>query len=358
MSGLDERELLIRVFLRLRQREFDLGVGDLRDALRLLDGEWPLDGLAELRQDMRRLWCHSWEQERAFDEVWDEEERVETTTEPPLKDLHAPPPLPKSNLRPQEVAPQPYSALGEAPVEQSREAVVSTLPIKMPDRQGSRAELSVRWPLTLRAMAYGWQYLRRMRADGSLTVVDMEATITRTARQGFFTAPVYRRKLRHHGRVVLLIDRRGSMTPFHSLTDDLLVMARQAPTLEQAQVFYFHDVVSGTLYADPLLNELLAPEECLQVCGPGASLLVVSDAGAARGNLDSDRVLATVEMIAALRRHTPLLAWLNPMPPSRWIRTSAQLIRHLAPMFHLDQDGLTDAIKAVRGKHSGGRAMR
>jgi uncharacterized protein with von Willebrand factor type A (vWA) domain len=310
--------------------------------------------LTELRLDMRRLWCRTWEQERAFDEVWDEEERDELATESKPAPATGPPLLPESNLRPQEAAPQPRPSPGEAPPAQPREAVLSTLPIKLPERQGSRAELSVRWPLTPRAMAYGWQYLRRMRADGPLTVIDLEATITRIARQGYFTAPVYRRKLRHHARLVLLIDRRGSMTPFHSLTDDLLVTARQAPTLEQAQVFYFHDVVAGTLYADPLLNEPLTPEECLQDCGPGTSLLVVSDAGAARGSLDSDRVLATVEMIAALRRHTPLLAWLNPMPPTRWIRTSAQLIRHLLPMFPLDQDGLTDAVKSVRGKHSFG----
>jgi uncharacterized protein with von Willebrand factor type A (vWA) domain len=354
MSGIDERELMIRVFLCLRRRDFELGVGDLRDALRLLDGEWSFDGPSELRQDVRRLWCHSWEQEHTFDEVWAEEEQGEITKEPPPVKESARAPMTESNLSPQEAVPQPRQSPGESPVEQPSEAVISTIPIKMPAHQGRRAELAVRWPLSPRAMAYGWQYLRRSRADGSLTVVDLEATITRIARAGYFTAPVYRRKLRHHGRLVLLIDRRGSMMPFHSLTDDLLVTARQAPTLEHVQVFYFHDVVAGALYADPLLNESLTPEEGLQRCGPGSSLLIVSDAGAARGNLDSDRVLATVEMIAFLRQHTPLLGWLNPMPPSRWTRTSAQLIRHLLPMFHLDQDGLTDAIKIVRGKHSRG----
>ena len=34
-----------------------------------------------------------------------------------------------------------------------------------------------------------------------------------------------------------------------------------SPTIEQAQVFFFHDVMSGTLYADPLLNEPLTPDE-------------------------------------------------------------------------------------------------
>jgi hypothetical protein len=204
-------------------------------------------------------------------------------------------------------------------------------------------------------MAYGWQSLRRLRPDGPLTEIDIDATLDRIARNGYFTAPAYRRKLRHHARLLLLIDRRGSMTPFHSLTNDLLATALQAPEIELVRARYFHDVVTGTLYEDPLLNDPLTMDEALDGCGPETSLLVISDAGAARGRLDSDRILATAEMIAALRRRSALLAWLNPMPPSRWLRNSAQVIQHLIPMFHLDQNGLTDAVKAVRGRHSNKR---
>jgi uncharacterized protein len=143
-----------------------------------------------------------------------------------------------------------------------------------------------------------------------------------------------------------------SAAPFHSLTDDLLTTARQAPEIEWVKARYFHDVVTETLYADHLLNDPLTLDEALAGCGPETSLLVISDAGAARGRLDSDRILATAEMIAILRRRSALLAWLNPMPPSRWLRNSAQVIQHLTPMFPLDQNGLTDAIKAVRGRHS------
>src|SRR5947208_11506031 len=110
---------------------------------------------------------------------------------------------------------------------------------------------------------------------------------------GYFIAPVYRRQLRHHAHLLLLIDRRGSMAPFHSLTRDLIETAQQAPTLERVETRYFHDVVADTLYADPLLNEPMALEQGLESCGPETSLLIVSDAGAARGSLDIDRVLAT-----------------------------------------------------------------
>jgi uncharacterized protein with von Willebrand factor type A (vWA) domain len=63
-------------------------------------------------------------------------------------------------------------------------------------------------------------------------------------------------------------------------------------------------------------------------------------------------------MVAALRRRLSRSAWLNPMPPARWLRTSAQVIQHLLPMFPLDLNGLTDAIKAVRGSQATGASQR
>ncbi len=356
MNTADHREFLIRVFLKLRQRDVELGVSDLLAGLRLLDGDWPFDGLEELRLDVQRLWCYAWERKHVFQEVWQEEEQTESVEDAP--GIAPPPPaqLPDSGLRPQEAASLPRTAPTESVAAPPSESLLSTLPVRAPNVSGSRAELSIRWPLTTRAMAYGWQYLRRMRPDGPLKELDFDATVNRLAREGRFIAPVLRRTMRHHARLLLLIDRRGSMTPFHSLTNDLLATARQAPTIEWLGACYFHDVVTGTLYADPLLNDPLTLDEALSGCGPDTSVLIVSDAGAARGHLDSDRVLATVEMIGALRQHSTRLAWLNPMPRERWLRTSAQVIQHLLPMFPLDQDGLTDAIKSVRRNHSSLRA--
>lgn len=358
MISTDNREFLIRVFLQLRQRDVELGVSDLLAGLRLLAGDWPFADLADLQQDVRRLWCYAWEHEHLFNEVWREEEQREPAAEPPAIEPPPAPPSADSGLRPQEASTLPRTPSSQPAAAPPSETLVSTLPVRTPNFSGGRAQLNIRWPLTTRAMAYGWQYLRRMRPDGPLKEIDFDATLDRIARDGSLIAPVYRRTLRHHARLLLLIDRRGSMAPFHSLTNDLLATARQATTIEWVEARYFHDVITGTLYTDPLLNDPLTLDEAMAGCSPDTSVLVVSDAGAARGHLDSDRVLATVKMIADLRRHSPLLAWLNPMPTERWLRTSAQVIQHLLPMFSLDQDGLTDAVKAVRGQHSKRRHIR
>jgi uncharacterized protein with von Willebrand factor type A (vWA) domain len=350
MRGEDKEEFLIRVFTHLRRRDFDLGVGELLAALRLFEEDWPSGGPAELRKDVQRLWCHSWAAEHAFNEIWDEQERRKEEAKPPTA---SPPTTPSERSDAQdESAARSRQPAGEPLPAPPREAAVSSLPVRAPWLQEGRAEMTIRWPLSRRVMAYAWQYLRRTRAGGAATVIDLESTIADIARKGYFVSPVYRRPLRHHARLLLLVDRRGSMVPFHSLTRDLIETAQQAPTIEQAETLYFHDVATEILYTDPLLNDPVGSEQGLTDCGSETAVLIVSDAGAARGSLNADRVLATLEMLTALRRHTPLVAWLNPMPPPRWAETSAQLISHMVSMFPLDANGLIDAVKSVRGKFS------
>lgn len=351
MSSKELNELLLRVFTRMRQRGFDLGVGELLAALRLLDDDWSFEGLAELRVDVQRLWCHSWVYEHAFNEIWNEQERLAEEPEPPPVPIPTVPPPEKAGTSEDVQATAPRLKDEPASI-QPREVSISALPIRPLGLQESRAEMALHWLLSRRIMAYGWQFLRRTRADGAATLMDIESTITQIARRGYFVSPVYRRQLRHHAHLLLLIDRRGSMVPFHSLLRDLIETAQQAPIIERAEVFYFHDVATETIYTDPLLNDPLGLEQGLDSCGPETSLLIVGDAGAARGSLDTDRIMSTFEMLAALRRRTSLVSWLNPMPPSRWEETSAQLISRLVPMFHLDANGFLDAVKSVRGRPS------
>jgi uncharacterized protein with von Willebrand factor type A (vWA) domain len=58
----------------------------------------------------------------------------------------------------------------------------------------------------------------------------------------------------------------------------------------------------------------------------GAGLLVVSDAGSARGYLNRRRALQTAAFLAEARRLFPTIVWLNPMPRARWAGTTAALV--------------------------------
>ncbi|MCC5613002.1 isochorismatase family protein [Nostoc sp. CHAB 5834] len=52
-------------------------------------------------------------------------------------------------------------------------------------------------------------------------------------------------------------------------------------------------------------------------------VLIISDAGAARGNFDQERVDNTKAWIEQLQQSVRYYAWLNPMPSECWRQTTA-----------------------------------
>jgi uncharacterized protein with von Willebrand factor type A (vWA) domain len=50
-------------------------------------------------------------------------------------------------------------------------------------------------------------------------------------------------------------------------------------------------------------------------------VLIVSDAGAARGNFNKDRVEYTVKFLKQLEQSVSYYTWLNPMPNDSWQNT-------------------------------------
>ena len=199
-------------------------------------------------------------------------------------------------------------------------------------------------------MVYSWRYLRRPVLDGPADVLDVAETVDRVAHQGFYLAPVYRRRERNHAHLLLLLDQGGSMTPFHRLTRDLAETARDESAIGSVDVFYFRNAPADDLFFDRHCTEKAAVARVLDGCTDDTSVMVVSDAGAARGKLSVERILATTRFLGQLRARTALLAWLNPMPAGRWEGTTAAVIAHLVPMYPMNHDGLAHAIDAARGQ--------
>jgi hypothetical protein len=109
---------------------------------------------------------------------------------------------------------------------------------------------------------------------------------------------------------------------------------------------------AGYLYDadDPELLIPLPLEEILKTSATGASVVILSDAGAARNRYDLLRLLDTVAFLKALRNCTRRVVWLNPLPVSYWQRsTAAQIARHV-PMFPLDRAGMHQAVNVLRGQ--------
>jgi len=205
-------------------------------------------------------------------------------------------------------------------------------------------------PISRLSMAYAWRYLRRPVIDGPADFLDVPATIKLVAHQGFFLRPVYKRRHSNHAHLILLIDQGGSMTPFRSITRDVADTAQQETSIKEVKVFYFHNIVTDIVYEDEYLTKWSDLDVALEHCDVDTSVLIVSDAGAARGTNDQERVEATEQMLAALKRRTPLVTWLNPMPRVRWESCSAEAISELVQMFQMNPDDFSSAIDSLQGR--------
>lgn len=150
--------------------------------------------------------------------------------------------------------------------------------------------------------------------------------------------------------VLLLIDREGSMVPFHLLSE------RQVATLKagrfgKVDIFYFHKSPREHLYLQPNRPEAEAISNLLpRLHSSRTVVLNFSDAGAARGGFSKDRVALTHEFLERLQPQVRKIAWLNPMPEERWRGTTAQPISRLVDMFEINRSGLKAAIRLVKSQ--------
>jgi uncharacterized protein with von Willebrand factor type A (vWA) domain len=97
------------------------------------------------------------------------------------------------------------------------------------------------YPLTSREVAQAWRHLRRPVRWGPAIELDINATIREWARRGVATPPVLVPRRRNAVRLLMLIDRHGSMTPFHGYVDYVVAAIRHAGRIDHVQTAYFHD---------------------------------------------------------------------------------------------------------------------
>lgn len=352
MSRFDTRETLIKVFTRSRESGFILGVSELLSALYAIDGGWGVNNIEELKQVCRLLWCNSPEEEFEFEHVWTSATSSLYTS---ISSGKEPEPCSSlvSNVRTPSVSTKTVpilSPISKSPfAAQKSTTTLKPFPVRVPLIEDI-PDFYPYWPVSRRSMVYAWRFLRKPIADGPEDILDIKATIQKTAERGFYLNPIYRRRKTNHAHLILMIDQGGSMVPFHSFTRNVVETSQYESNIKQVDVFYFHNVPTANVWLDPYMTKPIRTEEALTHFSSDTSYLVVSDAGSARGNRRIDRIRATTKFLSKLQQYTRLSAWLNPMPADRWLNTSAQIIAHFIPMFQVDPDDFSNAIDIVRGQ--------
>jgi uncharacterized protein with von Willebrand factor type A (vWA) domain len=205
------------------------------------------------------------------------------------------------------------------------------------------------------------RYLRRLQRAGPRKVLDVPATVDRIGREGLLIEPVLVPLRTNQAQLILLVDRDGSMVPFHALADQLVDTCQRAGRLGRFAAFYFHNTPTAApgpsgqeffLYRHKaVVSEVPLPDVFEKFDPEQVSLLVFSDAGAARRSWNPARITTTAAFLDRLEQLGLLaVAWLNPVPCLRWSGTSAAAIQQIVPMSEMNRQGLGQAVAVLRGR--------
>ena len=208
--------------------------------------------------------------------------------------------------------------------------------------------------LSQRALSVVWRRFRTLTRSGPKTELDVEGTIAERCRRGVLADPVLRRARVNRARLLVLADVSPSMAPWYPFLDTLK-RSLDLSRLRQAGMFYFNNIPRRSVFRSVertggvSLRDLFAEYS-------GASLLIVSDAGAARGFLNHRRIGHTEEFLSETRRHHRATVWINPMPRPRWQGTTAAGLvqnKRRAVFLPLDIASVIRAVDILRGAKGG-----
>ena len=243
MTGPDEQPFFLwTLFQQLRRRGFALGPAEyqaLRLALRMGFG-W--SSRYELLEICSALWATSREEQAVVAALFNQHMTADweldaptaegepgrataerTVSEPDCTQLAAPVDEPEALPATAPMGGLPPLQLGELPVPPSGHVFLP------------------QYPVSYRTVAQAWRRLRWPVGEGPATELDVDATVQRRSSLGVVSPPVLRPRRRNRAKLLLLVDRQGSMAPFHAYVDEVCQAICQAGQLREVAVFYFHD---------------------------------------------------------------------------------------------------------------------
>jgi hypothetical protein len=216
--------------------------------------------------------------------------------------------------------------------------------------QGYRDDLV----LDTRQLAVALRKLRAFAREGAAEELDVEETISATAKNAGELEVVTRPPRRPNTRVVLCMDVGGSMDPYAVLVSRLFSAASQATHFKELRTYYFHNCVYGKLYATPQLSGGITVPELIAQVGKHHKLVLVGDAYMApyelgirtdaNGQFRQDG-MEGLGWLMMLAQHFERSAWLNPESPRIWKGNTIEAVARVFPMFPLTVEGLGEAVQ-------------
>jgi len=199
--------------------------------------------------------------------------------------------------------------------------------------------------------------LRRFARTGASEKLDINTTITYTAKNGGLL-DVHMEPERHNAvKVLMFFDVGGSMDDYIQTCEELFSAAHSE--FKHLSFFYFHNCVYEKVWQDNKrrYTETIDIEEIIRTFGTDYKVIFVGDATMGPyeitypgGSVEHWNDKPGSDYLNRLTQHFNKIAWLNPQPESQWtyyhsIAIINQLINN--KMFPLTVDGIGRAIKDI-----------
>jgi hypothetical protein len=357
-------ELPLRdLFMQLVEGGMPLGVRDYRDALKALRAGHGFGSRKRLQELLDALWARTEEESRQLDRAF---RRIPPpTVEEADRELErlTGRPRPKSTVDPGPTEEVPPGARDQKPKPEPLPRFESPARGERTDTGLPRADarprhdeafiLEPRPLVPLRSLVIIWRRYRAAMRTGPKVELDVAATVAELCRRGYLAEPVLVPARRNQARLLLLIDVSPSMQPWGEFAQTLVESLRRG-RLGEAHVYYFHNSPHAKLYESPTLSGPVTLKEAVRR-HESSTLMLVSDAGAARGARNQQRAAEAAEFWKQVREHWQPAVWMNPLPDTRWQGTTAEAISRLPglSMLELSEERLVTAVDILRGLRRG-----
>lgn len=198
--------------------------------------------------------------------------------------------------------------------------------------------------------------LRRLRAfgrEGLDLELDVDETISATAKNAGELEVVVRPPRRSNIRVLLLMDVGGTMDPFTRQMEQLFTAANRATHFREFSAYYFHNCIYDEVYLDANFRESILVDDLLKKQRTSNKLIIVGDAMMAPYELIAPKGAyffghqskkSGIEQLQLLSDYFKRSVWLNPEHPRYWSGRTLHEIQKLFSMWPLTLEGLEQAI--------------
>jgi uncharacterized protein len=198
--------------------------------------------------------------------------------------------------------------------------------------------------------------LRKWARDGAQEELDLDATIRKTAENGYIDVQT-RPERRNAVKVLLLLDIGGSMDPHVKMVEELFSAARSE--FKHLESYYFHNCLYEGVWRDNSRrwDAQISTEELFRTYGSDYKCIFVGDASMspyeiayAGGANEHWNPIAGEDWLRRAREQWPNSVWLNPVPEKYWPYTqSIGMIQRIFDnrMAPMTLDGISSGMQLI-----------